>query len=260
VLLAIDDDDFETIRFVEEQSKNREFSIRTLIGKRGRGYIDLHKKIKELCKISWGDLLFFVADDVEFVTKDWDEKMLAAYNSIYEDNIFWIRTSHTEEGNPYAQCFAITRDWYNITGHLGTCYQQDTEFNFVARRVGREVQMKDIVIIHHRADDRTAAREGEIDRTYLEGRIAADSGLLKGRTVWSPEVQANIIADAIKLLRYIKSSDDGQRNDDDIPARIRALYLEYIKIKLQVISSRIKQSGKGAAEWLRVTIGRYKGS
>lgn len=235
VLLRIDEDDIETIRFIRKYSKNSKLLIKTIIGKRGKGYVDLHNKVNELCQISSGNFLFSLADDVQFMTKNWDEKMLTTYNSMHSDNIFWIRTSHMEEGNPWAMYFAITRNWYKVTGHLGTCYQQDTEFNYVAKHVGREVFIKDIAIIQHRTDDKTGTVDGEIDQTYVEGRMAADSGLLEGRSIYSPQVQANIIVDAIKLLRRIKSLQ-GQRKDAEISAKIRSLYWEYVKAKLLPIT------------------------
>jgi hypothetical protein len=48
------------------------------------------------------------------------------------------------------------------------------------------------------------SHNGKIDQAYVEGGMAADVGLVRGRTVWSREVQANIIGDAIKLLKRIK--------------------------------------------------------
>jgi hypothetical protein len=239
VLLRIDDDDIDTIRFVEQYSTKSKLLIRTIIGKRGKGYVDLHNKISELCQISAGKFLFFLADDVQFMTKGWDEKILATYDSIYRDNIFWVRTSHNEEGNPWAQCFAISRDWYNVTGHLGTCYQQDTEFNCVARYVGREVFIKDIVVIHHRVDRETGIINGKTDETHVEGRMAADAGLLRGRSFYSYKVQANIVTDAIKLLNHIRSLQPQGRNAE-ISARIRSLYWEYVKAWLRpIILSRV---------------------
>jgi len=231
VLLGIDDDDIETIQFIEKYSENSRFVIKSIIGERGKGYVDLHNRINELCQISGGEFLFFLADDVQFMTKNWDEKILATYNSVYSDNIFWIRTSHNEEGNPWAACLAITRDWYNVTGHYGTCYQQDTEFNLVAEHVGREIFLKDIVVIQHRADSETGDIDGEIDQTYVEGRMAADSGLLRGRSFYSSQVQTSIVVDAIKLLKRIKSLQ-GKQKDAVISAKIRSLYWEYVKIKL----------------------------
>ena len=238
VLLGIDDDDIETIRFVEEYSKDSKLLIKPVIGKRGKGYVDLHNRTNELCQIAKGEILFFLADDFQFMTKDWDKKMLATYDSMYSDNIFWIRTAHSEEGEPdaqLAQCWAITRDWFNVTGHLATSYRQDTEFLYVADHVGREVFMKDIVIVHHRPDSETGTIDGEIDQTHVEGRMAADSGRLQERTVYSPQVKVNIIVDAIKLLKRIRALQ-GQGKDAEISAKIRALYWEYVKTKLRSIT------------------------
>lgn len=230
VLLRIDDDDIETIRFVEGYRKNSKFLIKSIIGDRGKGYVELHQNTNELCQAANGKFFLFLPDDVQFMTNNWDEEMLATYNSAYSDNIFWIRTSHNEAGNPNAMCLAITRDWYNVTGHFGTCYQQDSEFNYVAKYVGREVFLKDIVIIHHRADTKTGIINNEIDQTYVEGRLAADSGRLRGHGFFTYQVQTQIVVDALKLLKHIKLQ--GQGKNAEISAKIRFLYWEYIRTKV----------------------------
>jgi len=222
IVLGIDTDDEETINFVNEYSKSGKLALVPVLDERGRGYIDMHGRVTKLYESSRGKILVFIADDCEFVTKDWDKRLLSYYGSVYKDNIFWGRIEEEvdPQGNSWACCFAITRDWLNITGHLGTCYHQDTEFNFVAYHVGREIDTRDIKVIHH---------HGVSDETYQEGRIAADKGLLKGRTVWSWGVRANVAVDAIKLLKQIKKSEE---QGGDIDQRIRALYLDYVRTRL----------------------------
>jgi len=245
ILLRIDDDDTRTIQFVEEYGKSSKLLIRPVVGERGNGYVDMHKKVTELCQKASGQFLFFLSDDVTFSNKYWDEKILATYNNAYSDNIFWIRTAHGE-ASPDAQCLAITRDWYNVTGHLGTCYHQDTEFNAVARHVGREIFIEDIVVKHHRPEKETKTIDGKIDQTYVEGRAAADSGLLKGQTFYSPQVQANIVTDSIKLLKRIKSLHS-QEDNAKTSAKIRSLYWMYVKIKtLSIAPSWVKRTIKWA--------------
>jgi len=246
VLLGIDTDDTNTTRFVEEYIKNNKLLIKAVIGNRGKGYVDLHKRVTELCQKSSGRFLLFLADDVQFLNENWDEKIQATYNNAYRDNIYWIRTAHHEEGNPWAACLAITRDWYNVTGHLGTCYQQDTEFNYVAKHVGREIFLEDVVIIHHRADYKTGIIDGKIDQTYAEGRMAADSGQLRGTQYYSLRVQANIVMDSIKLLKRIKSLNR-QEDNAETSAKIRSLYRRYAKIKLL---STIPSWGKRIIRWI----------
>jgi hypothetical protein len=225
IVLGIDTDDEETINFVNEYSKSGKLALVPAIDDRGRGYIDMHNRVNKLCRISKGKILMFPTDEYEFITKDWDRRMLSCYDSIYKDNIFWLRIEDEVDpgGNVWAVCLAISRDWLNITGHFGTCYHQDTEFNFVAYHVGREIDMRDIKVIpHHEVSD----------KTYQEGRIAADKGLLKGRTVWSRGVRANIAVDAIKLLKQIKKSEE---QEGDIDQRIRALYLDYAKTRISQV-------------------------
>ncbi len=232
VVLAIDDDDIETIRFVKEYAIDTGLQIRPIISDRGKGYADLHNKIKNLCTVSEGQILLFLGDDSQFMTNNWDEIILATYNNVYADNIYWINTSHGEEDNPYPLFFAITRDWFNITGHMGTCCAQDTEFTCVAKHVNREIFLNNILIIHHRADPKTGIIDGELDKTHLEGRMAVDSGSLATLSLRSTVVQTNIVIDAIKLLKRIKAL---QRKGDntEISAKIQALHWSYVILKLQ---------------------------
>lgn len=226
IVLGIDTDDEETINFVNEYSKGGKLALVPVIDERGRGYIDMHNRVNKLCRISKGKILMFPTDEYEFITKDWDRRILSCCDSIYKDNIFWLRIEDAVDpvGNVWAVCLAMTRDWFNVTGHFGTCYQHDTEFNFVAYHVGREIDMRDIKVIpHHEVSD----------KTYQEGRIAADKGLLKGRTVWSWGVRANIDVDAIKLLKQIRKSEKDRSHIDQ---RIRALYLDYAKARISQVS------------------------
>jgi hypothetical protein len=230
VLLRIDEDDMETTKFVEDYKNKSKFPIIAIIGSRGNGYADLHKNTNELCQVANGKFFLFLPDDVQFMTKNWDEQMLATYNNVYSDNIFWINTSHHEEENPFATCLAITRDWYNVTGHFGTCYQQDSEFNYVAKYVGREVFLKDIVIIHHRVDPKPGIVDNETDQTYIEGRLAVDSGRLHGHSFFTYRVQTQIANDALKLLREIKKRT--KKKDAETSAKIRLLYWENIRTRV----------------------------
>lgn len=223
IVLGIDVDDSETANSIMEYGKASKLTLVPVVDDRGQGYADMHDRVTKLCKLSRGKILLFPADDYEFISRDWDKRILSCYNSIYKDNIFWLRIENEvdQAGNRWSYFLGITREWFNITGHLGTCYQQDTELNLVARHVGRAIDVTDVRVIHH--------SEHEPDLTYSEGRVAADSGRLRGRTVWSLAVRATIDTDAIKLLKQIRKSE---KDRSDIDRRIIALYLHYAATRI----------------------------
>ena len=230
VLVRIDDDDIETVQFVENYRRDSELLIRTVIGKRGKGYADMDKMVDELCQISTGDILFLLNDDAQFITKNWDEKMLNSYNNIYSDNIFYIRTAHNQEENPDNPLFpAITRDWYDALGGFCSCLETDTGLYFLNKLVKREVFIKDIKVNHNHPDYSTGLRDDEADTTYMEGRIALDSELIQSDSVhvFSPEGYANIVDDAIKLCSRIKSLQD-QKKTIRVPTNVALLYWKYL--------------------------------
>jgi glycosyltransferase involved in cell wall biosynthesis len=105
VLLAVDDDDIDTINFVAKSKIERNFRIKSLVEKRGKGYVELHERINNISWFAGGKFLFLLPDDVRFMTNGWDKKVLFTYNNAYKDNIFWIRTAHNEVYNPWASCF-----------------------------------------------------------------------------------------------------------------------------------------------------------
>jgi hypothetical protein len=221
IVLGIDTDDSETANFIMEYGKASKLKLVPVVDDRGQGYADMHNRVTKLCKLSRGKILLFPADDYEFISRDWDKRMLSFYDTTYKDNIFWLRIEDVVwRWHRWSWCLAITREWFNITGHLGTCCRQDGELNLVARHVGRTIDVTDIRIIHH---------ENEPDFTYLEGRVAVDSGRLRGRTIWHSVVRATIDTDAIKLLKQIRKSEKGR---SDIDRKIIALRLHYATTRI----------------------------
>lgn len=242
VLIRIDDDDVETIQFVDKYITKSSLVIKTVIGSRGKGYVDAPRRLEELCQNSNGRILMYLADDVQLMTKDWDEKILNTYNnSIYDDKIFLIKTAHNQEENPDWPLFpAITREWLNATGHFSNFYAVDTELYLLSKLINREIFLKDIEIIHRRPDFQTGIIDGKIDKTFVEGRLSVESGLTKRFSFSSDEGIAKIIDDAIKLKSQI-SCLNNQGKKVQVPAVMKNLWWKYfLRIQLRSIRARLK--------------------
>lgn len=237
VLLRIDDDDIKTIQFIKEYSKDNNLLIKNVIGKRGKGYAEMDKMVKELCQISKGKIIYLLNDDAQFITNNWDTKILDTYENIYSDNIYGIRTSHNQSENPENPLFPIiTRDWYDVLDNFTSCLETDTALFFINKLIKREIFLDDIKVNHNHPDYSTGLREGKLDTTYIEGRMALDSGQIQPDSdsprVFSPEGYAAIINDAIKLNCHIKSLKDKGRTIH-VPIKFASVYWRYsLKLKL----------------------------
>jgi hypothetical protein len=235
VLLRVDDDDTETIEFIENYCKYSNTLIKSVIGKRGKGYAEMDKMVKEICRISKGKIIYLLNDDAQFVSKDWDNKILDTYNNVYSDNIYTIRTSHNQPENPENPLFPIiTRDWYDVLDNFASCLETDTALYFLNKLVKREIFIEDIKVNHNHPDYSTGLRDGKVDTTYAEGRMAIDSGKIQSDRVrvFSPQGYTNIVSDAIKLCSRIISLQN-QKRTIKCPLKIASLYWKYLfRLKL----------------------------
>ena len=68
VLLYIDEDDVQSIKFVDNNKDKFTIPIKHIVGPR----VSLGEACNELFKISSGDLIMGGADDIVFRTKNWD--------------------------------------------------------------------------------------------------------------------------------------------------------------------------------------------
>ena len=73
ILLRIDDDDFDTLKSIENTfSDILNTTLKIVIGPRNGGYFDLPKFHYELSEISTGEWIFLYNDDVKMLTKNFD--------------------------------------------------------------------------------------------------------------------------------------------------------------------------------------------
>ena len=254
ILIRIDEDDTETIEFVENYNKNSVLFIKYIIGKR-IGYINLPHMQRELCQIAKGDLLYYLIDDTIFVTKDWDEKMLETYNNVFDDNIYSIKTSHNEKCPEFLIPYfpVVTREWYEILGHYAPNISADYALYFINKLIRREIFLSDIIVIHDHTDPTTIAQGGDVDITATEGK----SELIKTieqNNVYSPQGRSDVVNAAVKISRNIELH---RQKRFHIPINILSVYWKYLyKFKLfyYIYAPRVSRSIK----YYRHTLGSSK--
>jgi hypothetical protein len=234
VLLRIDNDDVESASFVENDLPKYRYDTKAVAGDRYRGYVDLARMLDELLAVSQGQIFLFLIDDAAMITQGWDTIFRQAYDRLPGSKICSFRIRHNQKGNPDWPIFpAITREWYTALGHFSGCYQYDSFVFFLKYLTGLEVVL-DIEAHHDVPSFATGSRNGEPDTTFVEGRLAAEAGTLRGTSVWSWEGQRRIIRDAIQLRRCSRSATALLRPLHEMTPHLSTAYLTvWFWIRLQ---------------------------
>lgn len=113
ILLGMDRDDTETIKWVEENilTKNSNITIHLF---RRLGYRRIHVYVNTLAALSQGNWLFAINDDIIMETKGWDSMVYQ-----YDDHpmpLLKIPCSNFE--HPFALFPIVKRDWLEVNGQL----------------------------------------------------------------------------------------------------------------------------------------------
>ena len=175
VLIAIDDDDINTIKFIKRIKQKFNFIIKNVISSRGYGYRDNPKRLKSLIKISSGKFFIFFADDMIIDTKNWDIELQNQINKLSKDKLYLLTTRHDKGNKDWPLCQVISREWYNITMKFANCYETDTELMMIATNIDRYYICKKIKIKHDPS--------GRKDKTFKEGRaLLLEKKIYKGST------------------------------------------------------------------------------
>jgi len=125
VLVKLDDDDLETIAYLETEKRQRSFSIRYIATPRLDGYWSLYLAYNELWEISSPDTYFVIAinDETRFKTHHWDD-ILHRYVGYFSDDVFHLRISDRRhlgfkslvECVPYGENYGFfTKKWLSLT-------------------------------------------------------------------------------------------------------------------------------------------------
>lgn len=124
ILIAIDDDDQETIDYLNNNllpsSGEKKIDIKVFIYKRA-GYKNLHLYYNELAKMSAGEWLLLWNDDAIMVDKNWDLE-IAKYDGQFK--LLRFKENHNDHPNALFPC--VPRDWIMLFDMLSPIVQVDS--------------------------------------------------------------------------------------------------------------------------------------
>ena len=168
-LLAVDDDDQETIDFVNDFMlgwfKDRDIDL-TVFSMPRLGYGRLNEYVNFLSINSKGAWLVFWNDDARMLSKGWDSEIIDKTGQL---KIFRFKDNHNE--HPYAIFPIIPREWVTLFECASPQQQSDAWISQVGY-LCNAVEQLNIEVIHDRAD-LTGNNDDEVYRTrvYHEGNI-----------------------------------------------------------------------------------------
>ena len=145
--IKIDNEDKDFIDIFLKTLSNFKSHFIIIASPRGRGYIDLWQWINFLYKQSSQNSYFLlnISDEMHITTNGWDEK-LEKYKSLFEDDIFRLRTSvyKNRNYNNIDECIyapdttaIYTRKYIAIQGNFCPCFGPDNGQQIVAYYLAR---------------------------------------------------------------------------------------------------------------------------
>jgi hypothetical protein len=168
ILLAVDNDDLETIEFVQDFIVNHS-NTKMFLFERQR-YKGMHVYQNALIKHATGEFIWTINDDVKFQSQDWD-LILQEYS-----NKFIIINPLTPSLHHYVRnesipdyCWVtfpiVPKKWIDITGRLSTNAASDSWVSEIIYQAKVPYSNEDRIILEHYRFDETGCNE---DETYLE--------------------------------------------------------------------------------------------
>ena len=170
ILAYLDEDDEK----IPQYDAIRVPCVRFIVGPR----MGLARIIHRLIESSLYSFMFLGADDIEFVTKGWDEKMVAAMpedciGAVYcEDN--WKQTLNH---------FMFHQKWVSLTGLFPDDFEHFGPDGYVAKVIDplkRRIFLKDVVIEHHHFKNNKAQKDATYSECRDSGCTDRDQKRLKG--------------------------------------------------------------------------------
>lgn len=170
LLLKIDSDDLETLKFAE--SYKSEIEIKIIVTDRKNGYGSLHEHYNSLAKISESEFLMVFNDDIEMMTEGWEQHfkqyegknyILSVYNRRIKDG---VEQSIFENymGNP-----SIPADFYHNFGSLSYHPMLDDWWQNISNSFSKKLEKwVPVNVLFKRPDGEYT--DLPADETFLEGR------------------------------------------------------------------------------------------
>jgi len=210
ILLKIDDDDQETIDFIN--SYQSEIEIKTIISDRGNGYGSLNEYYNSLAQISEAEFLMVGNDDGEMMTDNWEEQFIPFSGTNY---VIGIKFDKIKDGVKFTNIFSnynagptIPHDYYKEFGTLACHPMIDDWWVMVARKVKEQSGFElerwvDVTVWFKRPDNGITeygnATDFEADSTFIEGRQHIN---------WNHWYSNELPDYTNKVIEYIKNHPD----------------------------------------------------
>ena len=191
VLIAIDEDDKNSILFIKKNKKKFNFLIKSIICKKGKGYRENPKRLKKLINISSGQFFIYFADDMTIDTKNWDINLDKKIKSLPKDQLYLLTTKHNQGNKNWPLCQIISQKWYKITKKFANCYETDTELMIISSNIMRYYICENIKIVHNQISRK--------DETFKKGRqLLLDKKIYEGSVLTFKGIK-NILNDLYKI-------------------------------------------------------------
>lgn len=165
VLLAVDNDDIETTRKLEEYILDKP-NVRMIYFER-QYYRGLHNYINHLALESQGTSLMLWNDDSTIESKDWEYEIIKNHDSfcVLSPKVQNMENFWRHQGVLFP---VIPKEWIEITGEWAQVPACDSVIDVISKRLGILVQLESVVITH----DRYENTGNNYDQTYVE--VTAD--------------------------------------------------------------------------------------
>ena len=165
VLLYIDDDDIQSIKFIENNKDKFTVPVKHIVGPR----VSLGQACNELYNICTGDLIMGGADDIVFKTEDWDVILENKLKDIKDKICLFSLNDLYQDPSKLATHPVISREALDIFGHFLPpeidCNYGDEWLTYIFKQINRYYPMPDIVVEHMH----WLVGKGDRDNTYAEG-------------------------------------------------------------------------------------------
>jgi len=195
VLVALDNDDLDTIKDINEYIKDKSNVTIHLFDR--QYYKGFHKYINSMVPLAKGSSLFLWNDDCVMKSQGWDKEILSLHESFcvlnpLVDTMEWYCRSHQQILFPI-----IPKEWYNVTGRWSNNAACDTWIQDISRDLNLTVDVDNIIISHERHD--VTGKNG--DEIYNEGRVDIETFIRDD--FYSAEQHAEREIDKEKIKKFL---------------------------------------------------------
>lgn len=201
IMMYIDDDDTESYATAHDLADEYGCPCITFIsGPRqylSKCHNDLYTAEQNGIQFCLSDIVSFIGDDVIFLTKGWDEKIISAFDE-FQDKIVFVYPDDGMNHEKLGVHGFLHRNWVDTLGYVVPPYFaarfSDAWIQEVAQNIGRAKYIPSVIIEHLHY----CVNKGNIDKTYKEAN-QRDANMGQ---VWYGTLPQRI-EDAQKLLRRI---------------------------------------------------------